>query len=132
MANPSHETGETSPLNTPGYKALRHTVIILGVLLVVGLGVIITTIIYRATNLAGESDVAVTRSEVPTVTGSVAAVSFGEISVAQPQGATLVGFEVEAGVIYLHFASESGEAIIQAVRLSDGERLGSVRSSHVD
>jgi hypothetical protein len=98
---------ETTPTHvTPGYKRLKFIVIFMGVLIVIGLGVIITTVVYRAFN-SGSSISTSENVEIINPENT----SFGDLTIHAPAGGVLKSVNGSGSLIYLHFSTPNGDVV---------------------
>lgn len=93
----------------PSEKTLKRIVIILGILLVVGFAVVITTIIYRAANLAIDHN------------GAINAEGF---STNIPDGAQIIGGFRKDNTLAVHYKTSNGDEKVIVLDIKTGMLLG--------
>lgn len=103
-------------------RLLKGIVILLGIAIVVVLSVIVITIIQRAGQMA--------EGEAPAVGAAPAAEtttqSFGDLSIAIPVGAEVVGMVMSGDRMVLRLARDGAADALLVVDLSTGRRLGRI------
>lgn len=95
-------------------------VVVMGIMLVVGFGILVATIIYRASGGNSQQDEV---SAAPAIVGEVVAESAAleALSIARPAGAKLVGTTSAGNRLTLHFRSDGGDGdIVMVVDLASG------------
>ena len=105
---------------------MKIIVIVLGVLLLLGFLGVVGTIVYRVVNLADDQPQLRANETEYSISQSAERVAIGNIEVAKPNGSTLKSFNVEGGLVYLHFETSLGVESIKIVRLRDGLVVGSI------
>ena len=101
----------------PSEKTLKRIVIILGVLLVAGFAVVVTTIIYRAANLAaGDAE---TAPESPAT-----------ISLNIPDGAKIIGGSRNGDLLTLHFETPAGDEKVVVLDIKTGAIVSELDIGH--
>lgn len=113
---------ETTPTHvTPGYKRLKFIVIFMGVLIIIGMGVIITTVVYRAFN-SGSSNPTPENVEIINLDTT----SFGDLTIYAPAGGVLKSVNGSGSLIYLHFSTPNGD-VVKVLETRTGKIQGSLQ-----
>ncbi len=94
------------------HRGLKAVVIILGILIFVMLGVIVTTILSRASQMAE---------------GGSNFKAFGELDMPLPEGARIVESLADGGRLILRLRDDKGAESMVIVDLATGARLGTLR-----
>ena len=100
----------------PSEKTLKRIVIILGVLLVAGFAVVVTTIIYRAANLATGNE------STPE--------SAATISLNIPDGAKIIGGSKSGDLLTLHFETPAGDEKVVVLDMKTGGVVSELDIGH--
>ncbi len=110
-----------TPVPESSHTALKAVVIILGVLLIVGFIVIITTIALRVANL----DEAEPTASPETITPPPL-----PVDIALPQGAKIVRFDTDAGrlAVHINYANAPEKEEILIFDLATGRQLAKIRT----
>lgn len=100
------------PLKGPlqQHRGMVILVVVMGIVLVVGFGILVATIIYRASG--GNSQ----QEDAPA---AIISENAEILSVVRPAGATLLGATSNGGRMTLHFQGESGDVVL-VVELASG------------
>jgi hypothetical protein len=115
-------TQKTAPKHeTPGYKKLKFAVVFMGVLIVLGLGVIVTTIIYRAMGLVGTPENELPKTEV--VKTSIG--KFEKLTIYTTPDLILKSVNGNGPILYLHFSTPEGN-LVKILDTQTGEIQGEV------
>lgn len=99
------------------HRGMVILVVVMGIMMVVGFGVLVGTIIYRASGGNSQQD------EAPAIVGEVVAESTAleALSIARPAGAELVGATSAGNRLTLHFRNDGGDGdIVMVVDLASG------------
>lgn len=123
--NPSSD--EVIPSHvTPGYKRLKFIVVFMGVLIVVGLGVIITTVVYRAFNSSDENKVSNAQMEnVVTQENPQFMKAFGNMELIAPKNSTFKSVNGVGGYLFFHFSTPEGD-VVKVLDISTGKIMGTI------
>lgn len=131
-SSPENQQDEEQPVNNSvigvSESTLKLIVIVLGVLLFFGFVAVVGTIVYRIVNLdADEVEQAqINQEQAYDISLTQNTVAFGNIEITKPSGNQLKSFQVDNGMVYLHFENSLGFETIKIVRLSDGMVMGNV------
>lgn len=98
------------------HRGMVILVTVMGIMLVVGFGVLVGTIIYRASGGNSQQDEALAAGAMETA---------AMVSVVRPTGATLMGATSSAGRLTLHFRNEAGDTVL-VVDLAGGAVISRV------
>ncbi|MGY8985438.1 MAG: hypothetical protein ACKVIX_02240 [Sphingomonadales bacterium] len=118
--NNSKNPEATPSIETPSYKKLKFAIVFMGMLIVLGLAVIVTTIIYRAMGL-GKLDTEKPKDEDILILSE----TFKNFTIYAPEHGVLKSVNGSGGILYLHFTSPKGD-IVKVLNTKTGENLSEV------
>ena len=95
-------------------RALQVLVVVMGIMILVGAGVVVGTIVHRATQ---------PREEAAKPKGLPV---FGDVALMVPDGARVVWMTVEGDRLVVHIQGAGEAARFEVVDLTTGNRLGAV------
>lgn len=104
---------------------LKIIVIGLGLLILLLLGTVITTILIRGNKAASKGEAKVSSVEAPQVAGP----GFGDIKIALPAGARFEDMKAEDGRLYVRILLASGGTEVMVLNPATGRALGSLEFS---
>ena len=108
--------------DSPGLRALKILVVVMGILIVAGVATIVVTIVSRISDKASQADAkAVAETVAPaTLTG------FGDVAHAVPAGARVISVSADSGRLYVHYQTAGGRAVVLVLNGADGAKLGAL------
>ena len=109
------------PAPENSHKTLKAVVIILGVLLIVGFLVLITTIAYRVINSGEDPSTDISQSIAPAQLPA---------DILLPEGAKIAGIEADAGRLFVHviYPNAASREEILVFDMATGRSLSKIRT----
>ena len=103
-------------------RALKGLVIGMGVVILIGFAVVVVALIERA-----ERAPSTPAQSAPSTVQRPSPGVFGDVAVALPLGAQVVGTATDAGRLIVHLRLADGNARVLVIDLATGRRLGAIR-----
>lgn len=118
QTEPPLENPHPGPFSERGTRILKYAVVIMGILLVVGFMVVVTTIIYRAMKLGSDAPA--------TVSTTRSSLGFSKLDVEVEPETLISQIELDGNRMAVHVTKDAADEIL-IIDIKRGELLGRVR-----